>query len=67
MHRTPVLRHLTPHRLETGALTAGLGGGWSELYGEHARSKRASYQNSPAGVAGSALSRMRAYTPEKKP
>lgn len=61
-----VLRHLTPHRLETSALGSALGGGWSELYGEHARSRRAHYANSPAGVAGSALSRMQAYTPEVK-
>jgi hypothetical protein len=50
-----------------GAAGAAVLGGSSELYGEHARALRASYNNSPAGVAGSALSRMRAYTPEKKP
>lgn len=61
-----VLRHVTPHRTESAALGSALGGGWSELYGEHARSRRASYQNSPAGVAGSALSRMQAYTPGVK-
>ena len=61
-----VTRHATPHRLETAALSSALGGGWSELYGEHARSRRASYANSPSGVAGSALTRMRAYTPEKR-
>ena len=66
MARTRGLRHLTPHRLETAALGSALGGGYSELYGEHARSRRASYQNSPAGVAGSALSRMQAYTPGGK-
>lgn len=54
---------ITPHRAETGALASGLLGGAAELYGEHARDRRASYSNTPAGVAGSALSRMRAYTP----
>lgn len=63
MGRTRIGRKLTPHRLETAALGSGLGGGYSELYGEHARSRRDSYRNSPAGVAGSALSRMQAYTP----
>ena len=66
MARNKVLRGVTPHRTETAALGSALGGGWSELYGEHARSRRASYQSSPGGVAGSALSRMKAYTPEKK-
>lgn len=66
LRKTRLGRAATPHRLETAALGSALGGGWSELYGEHARSRRASYQNSPAGVAGSALSRMQAYTPEKK-
>lgn len=66
MARNKVLRHATPHRLETAALGSALGGGWSELYGEHARSRRASYQNTPAGVAGSALTRMRAYTPDRR-
>lgn len=66
MARTRVVRHATPHRLETAALSSALGGGWSELYGEHARSRRASYQNTPAGVAGSALSRMKAYTPDRR-
>lgn len=61
-----VLRHVTPHRTETVGLGSALGGGWSELYGEHARSRRASYANSPAGVAGSALSRMQAYTPKAR-
>ena len=65
MARTKGLRHLPPHRLETAALGSALGGGWSELYGEHARSRRASYANSPAGVAGSALTRMQAYTPRR--
>jgi hypothetical protein len=61
-----ITRHATPHRLETAALGSALGGGWSELYGEHARSRRASYANSPAGVAGSALTRMQAYTPKAR-
>lgn len=69
MARTPGIKRLTERRLETTALGAGLGGGWSELYGEHARSRRASYQGSPAGVAASALTRMQNYTkpPKVKP
>ena len=66
MARTRGLRHITAHRLESAGLVSAAGGGSAELYGEHARRRRASYQNSPAGVAGSALSRMRAYTPEAK-
>ncbi len=58
-------KRLAPH-LKKVALGAAAYGGASELYGEHARSRRASFRNSPAGVAGSALSRMQAYTPEKK-
>jgi len=61
--KAPVLRKINPHHAETAALASAAGGGASELYGEHARSRRASYAHSPAGVAGSALSRMRAYTP----
>ena len=57
---------VTHHRADNAALGAAAFGGASELYGEHARSRRASFRNSPAGVAGSALSRMQAYTPEKK-
>lgn len=59
LHRTG----RTVHRLETASLAGAVHGGASELYGEHARSRRASYQNSPGGVAGSALARMQAYTP----
>lgn len=57
---------VTPHRAETGAMGSAVLGGSAELYGEHARNRRASYANSPAGVAGSALSRMQAYTPGRK-
>ena len=64
--KAPIVRRIPHHVLERVAVGAGTFGGASELYGEHARSRRASYQNSPAGVAGSALSRMQAYTPEKK-
>lgn len=61
------LRHPKAYkRLEVGSLAGAVHGGAAELYSEHARSRRASYQNSPAGVAGSALSRMRAYTPDGK-
>lgn len=66
LRRTALGRKATPHRMESTALASGVAGGASELYGEHARARRASYANSPAGVAGSALSRMQAYTPEKK-
>lgn len=58
---------VTPHRIEGAALASAVGGGSAELYGEHARHRRASYANSPAGIAGSALTRMRAYTPGAKP
>lgn len=53
------------HRLDATALTAGAAGGASELYGEYARHRRASYANSPGGVARSALTRMRSYTPDQ--
>jgi hypothetical protein len=64
----PTLRKVkvTPHRADNATIGSAAFGGASELYGEHARSRRASYQNSPGGVAGSALSRMQAYTPEKR-
>ena len=62
----PVLRHVTPRRAETAALTSALGGGWNELYGEHARRRQKHFQSTPAGIAGSALSRMQAYTPGEK-
>jgi hypothetical protein len=64
--KAPGIRRIPHHALETGAVAAGTFGGANELYGEHARSRRASYQNSPAGVAGSALTRMQAYTPGRK-
>ena len=57
---------VTSHRLEAAGLASAAGGGGAELYGEYARHRRASYANSPAGVAGSALTRMRAYTPGAK-
>lgn len=49
---------------DTTAVAGGVGAGAAELYGEYARGRRASYTNSPAGVAGSALRRMRDYTPD---
>lgn len=49
---------------DTAAVGAATVGGGAELYGEYARGRRASYTNSPAGVAGSALRRMRDYTPD---
>ena len=63
-HTGPALRKIkiTPHRAEAVGLGSAVAGGTSELYGEHARHRRASYQNSPAGVAGSALTRMQNYT-----
>lgn len=57
---TPRAKHLA----DTVAVGSGVIGGAAELYGEHARGRRASYTNSPAGVAGSALRRMRDYTPD---
>lgn len=68
--RHPKLKARAPrlsHKSDSGAIGSGVFGGASELYGEHARSRQASYRNSPGGVAASALSRMQAYTPEKKP
>lgn len=59
-------RWATPRRMENFGVASAVGGGASELYGEHARSRRASYRSSPAGVAGSALTRMQAYTPERR-
>jgi hypothetical protein len=55
---------VTPSRLETAGLAGATTAGTAELYGEHARHKRASYAHSPGGVAASALTRMRSYTPE---
>ena len=57
---------MSSHNLEAAGLAAATGGGASELYGAYARRRRASYANSPAGVAGSALTRMQAYTPKPK-
>lgn len=65
-HRAPGVRRIPMKRLEHTALASGVFGGANELYGEHARARRASYANTPAGVAGSALSRMQAYTPGRK-
>lgn len=67
--RHPRIMAKAPHahkKLEVGSLAGAVHGGAAELYSEHARSRRASYQNSPAGIAGSALTRMRAYTPETR-
>lgn len=64
-HAGPALRKIkiSSHGAEGAGLTSAVAGGSSELYGEHARHRRASYANSPAGVAGSALTRMQGYTP----
>lgn len=62
-----VAGHMTPkikRKADTVAVGAATAGGGAELYGEYARGRRASYTNSPAGVAGSALRRMRDYTPD---
>ena len=66
LKKTPILRRVSTHHVESAGLAGASIGGGAELYGEHARHKRASYQNSPAGVAGSALSRMQGYTPGAK-
>lgn len=66
MRRMRALRGATPRRMENFGVASAVGGGASELYGEHARSRRASYRHSPAGVAGSALTRMQAYTPDRR-
>lgn len=52
------------HHADTAAVASATVGGAAELYGEYARGRRSSYTNSPAGVAGSALRRMRDYTPD---
>ena len=59
--------HLKPHHIEAAGLGSAVGGGSAELYGEYARHRKASYANSPGGVAASALTRMRNYTPGAKP
>lgn len=63
LKKTPGLRRVPTRHTETAGLASATLGGSAELYGEHARARRASYTNSPAGVAGSALSRMQNYTP----
>lgn len=47
---------------ETIAGAGAVAGGAGELYAGHARRKRSSYASAPAGVAASALRRMRDYT-----
>ena len=51
------------HHAETIAGAGATAGGAGELYAAHARHKRSSYASAPAGVARSALTRMRDYTP----
>ena len=63
MGRVKLVRQLTSPRAEGVALGAATASGASELYGEYARHKRASYASSPGGVAASALTRMRHYDP----
>jgi hypothetical protein len=62
LKKVPGLKKITRAHLEVAGLGSATAGGTAELYGEHARHKRASYANSPAGVAGSALTRMQNYT-----
>lgn len=50
------------HHAETVAGAGAVAGGAGELYASHARRKRSSYASAPAGVAASALRRMRDYT-----
>ncbi len=50
------------HHAETIAGAGAVAGGAGELYAGHARRKRSSYASAPAGVAASALRRMRDYT-----
>ena len=52
------------HRAGRIGLAAGGVGAISELGHRHAQHRAASYRSSPAGVAASALRRMRDYTPE---
>lgn len=58
------LQRVKPRHLERTAWGAAATGGAGELYGEYADQKRRSNASAPAGVAASALRRMRAYTPE---
>jgi hypothetical protein len=59
----PGVSRIKTRHLETAGLTGAAGGGASELYGQYAQHKRAKYTSAPAGVAASALTRMRNYTP----
>jgi hypothetical protein len=66
--KVPKVGRITRERaVKTTDLTAGgaaVAGGANELYGDYARKRRADARSTPAGVAGSALRRMQAYTPQ---
>lgn len=53
--------HAARHAADTATIGAATVSGAGELYAGHARRRRASYSNSKAGVAASALRRMRDY------
>lgn len=59
-----ISRGALKQRALTTATLGGIGAwGASDVAAHRARRKRASYSSSPAGVAGSALTRMQQYTP----
>jgi hypothetical protein len=63
--KLPRLAHMDretfSRRAENVGLTAGVGSYGADAYAQHAQHKQASYASAPAGVAASALRRMRAY------
>ena len=66
--KTPLLRRAVGNKgahkhAETAALATGTAIGATELYGDYARHRRASYKSSPGGAAQSALTRMQRNTP----
>lgn len=67
-HTHPKLQRVGAGHIRRGSeqLLAGAGtlAGAAELGGEWARHRRGSYTSAPGGVAASALSRMRAYSPD---
>jgi hypothetical protein len=65
VHNVPKLkkveREALQRRAENVGLTAGVGSYGADAYAQHAQHKQSSYASAPAGVAASALRRMRAY------
>jgi hypothetical protein len=59
----PKLAARVAHQAELSGVGAATLGGAAQIYGDHAKHRRSSYASAPAGVAASALRRMRAYDP----